>query len=278
MLKTKNITTLLLYAILCVIGLVCLFPYAWLFSASFKPEAKIFVIPPKLIPDPFTLANYKYIFQFSPIVQWMINSIKITLIVIAFGSLVASMAGFAYSKLRFPGANFLFILPLTAMMIPNEVIIVPLFRVWSALGFINTHVPLITPNIVGVGGMFGVFLFRQFYLSVPGELCEAARIDGCTPFGIFFRIMLPLSISPLATLAIFNFMQTWNDFLDPLIYLNSPEKYTVSLGLNLYQDIEGKNWGAVMAACVFSTLPLIIMFFSLQKKFIESVALSGMKS
>jgi len=278
MLKTKHIPTIALYAVLCVIGLVCIFPYAWLFSAAFKPEAKIFVIPPRLIPDPFTLINYSYIFRYSPIIQWMLNSTKITLTVIVCGSLIASMAGFAYSKLRFPGASFLFILPLCAMMIPNEVIIVPLFRVWSSLGFINTHVPLITPNIVGVGGMFGVFLFRQFYLSVPGELCEAARIDGCTPFGIFFRIMLPLSVSPLATLAIFNFMQTWNDFLDPLIYLNSPEKYTVSLGLSLYSDIEGKNWGAIMAACVVSTLPLIIMFFSLQKKFIESVALSGMKS
>ena len=278
MLKNKHITTLVLYGILCLLGIVCIFPYAWLLSASFKPESKIFVIPPRLIPDIFTLENYVYIYEYSPIVQWMINSTKIVLIVIVLGSIIASMAGFAYSKLKFPGASFLFLLPLSAMMIPNEVIIVPLFRVWSSLGFINTHVPLITPNIIGVGGMFGVFLFRQFYLSVPGELCEAARMDGCTPFGIFFSIMIPLSVSPLATLAIFNFMQTWNDYLDPLIYLNSPEKYTVSLGVSLYEDIEGKHWGAVMAACVISTLPLIIMFFSLQKKFIESVALSGMKS
>jgi multiple sugar transport system permease protein len=278
MLKTRQVKRAGYYVLLCIIGAVCIFPYVWLLSASFKPETKIFVIPPKLIPDPFTVVNYFEVYRLSPIVRWLLNSTKITLSVIALGSLIAAMAGFAYSKLKFPGASFLFLLPLSAMMIPNEVIIVPLFRVWSALGFINTHIPLITPNVIGVGGMFGVFLFRQFYLSVPGELCEAARIDGCTPFGIFFRIMLPLSISPLATLAIFNFMNTWNDFLDPLIYLNSSEKYTISLGLSLYEDIEGKHWGAIMAACVISTFPLIIMFFSLQKKFIESVALSGMKS
>jgi multiple sugar transport system permease protein len=276
--KNKYVHTGLYYCLLVIIGLVCIFPYVWLISASFKPESKIFVIPPQLIPSPFTMENYVDIVRTSPIIIWLLNSTKITVIVVGLGSIAASMAGFAYSKLKFPGATFLFLLPLSAMMIPNEVIIVPLFRMWGSLGFINTHIPLITPNIVGVGGMFGVFLFRQFFLSVPGELCEAARIDGCTPFGIFFRIMLPLSLSPLATLAIFNFMNTWNDFLDPLIYLNSVEKYTVALGLSLYEDFEGKHWGQIMAACVLSTLPLIVMFFAAQKKFIESVALSGMKS
>ena len=278
MLKTKTFNHLSLYGLLCIIGLVCIFPYLWLLSASFKFESRIFVIPPELIPRPFTLINYIEIFQVSPIITWMLNSFKITLIVISISSLLASMAGFAYSKLKFPGSSFLFLLPLSAMMIPNEVIIVPLFRIWSALGFINTHIPLITPNIVGVGGMFGVFLFRQFYLSIPSELCEAAYIDGCTPFGIFFRIMLPMSVSPLATLAIFNFIYTWNDFLDPLIYLNTIDKYTISLGLTLFEGFQGKQWGQIMAACVISTLPLIIMFFAAQRKFIESVALSGMKS
>jgi multiple sugar transport system permease protein len=278
MLKAKNLKTFGFYMLLCVIGMVCIFPYTWLISASLKPETKIFFVPPELIPNPFTFENYIQIVQGSPIVIWMMNSAKITLIVVVLGSLTASMAGFAYSKLRFFGSTFLFLLPLCAMMIPNEVIIVPLFKVWGRLGFINTHVPLITPNIIGAGGMFGVFLFRQFYLSVPMELCEAARIDGCTPFGIFFRIMLPLSTSPLATLAIFNFMNTWNDFLDPLIYLNSTEKYTIALGLSLYQDFEGTHWGQQMAACVLATLPLIIMFFMSQKKFIESVALSGLKT
>lgn len=278
MLKAKNLKTSGFYIFLGIIGMICIFPYTWLVSASFKPETKIFIIPPEFIPNPFTIENYVQIVRGSPIVVWMINSAKITLIVMFLGSLTASMAGFAYSKLRFFGSTFLFLLPLCAMMIPNEVIIVPLFKMWSLLGAINTHVPLITPNIIGVGGMFGVFLFRQFYLSVPMELCEAARIDGCTPFGIFFKIMLPLSTSPMATLAIFNFMNTWNDFLDPLIYLNSTEKYTIALGLSLYQDFEGTHWGQQMAACVLATLPLIIMFFVSQKKFIESVALSGLKT
>lgn len=267
-----------LYCLLIVIGAICLFPYLWLVSSAFKPLARIFAVPPELIPNPLTLVNFSDVLTKSPFLRWFWNSTYITLIVVVLGSFVASMAGFAYSKLRFRGSSLLFLLPLCAMLIPNEVIIIPLFKIWGALKLVNTHIPLITPNILGVGGMFGVFLFRQFYLSIPYELCEAAKVDGCSPFGIYFRIMLPLSQSPLATLAIFNFMNTWNDFLDPLIYLNTTENYTLALGLSLYTDALGPQWGQLMAACLLATLPLIIAFFIAQKKFIESVALTGMKS
>lgn len=266
-----------LYLVLAFIGIICIFPYAWLLSASFKPESQIFKVPPELIPSAITVKNYVDMFISSPVLDWMWNSFYITVTVVILGSLVSSMAGFAYAKLKFRGSGLLFLLPLCAMMVPNEIIIIPLFKVWSKLGFINTHLPLIMPNVIGVGGMFGVFLFRQFYLSVPSELCEAAKVDGCTPFGIYFRIMLPISQSTLATLAIFNFMNAWNDFLDPLIYLNSTDKYTISLGLGLFTDMSGTIWGQMMAACVISTLPLIIAFFIAQKQFIESVALSGVK-
>jgi len=266
------------YILLGIIAFICLFPYVWLLSSSFKPESKMFVIPPELIPNPFTIQNYIDAFTLSPLLRWLMNTIYITLIVVVGGSLVASMAGFAYSKLRFPGSSVLFLIPLCAMMIPNEVIIIPLFQIWSKLHMIDQYLPLILPNIIGAGGMFGVFLFRQFYLSIPNELMEAAKIDGCTTFGIYFKVMLPISQAPLATLAIFNFMYTWNDFLDPLVYLNSPEKYTLSLGLSLYADMSGVLWGQLMAACVIATLPLVIMFFAAQKRFIESVALTGMKT
>lgn len=279
MLKTNKVTRkALIYGALAIIATLCLFPYIWLLSSSFKPEVKIFIIPPEFIPKPLTIKNYYDAFTLSPLLRWLLNTTYITLIVVIGGSFVASMAGFAYSKLRFPGSNVLFLIPLCAMMIPNEVIIIPLFRIWSKLHMIDHYIPLILPNIIGAGGMFGVFLFRQFYLSVPYELVEAAKIDGCTPFGVYYKVMLPLSQSPLATLAIFNFMSTWNDFLDPLIYLNSPEKYTLSLGLKLYSDMSGVLWGQLMAACVVATLPLAIMFFIAQRKFIESVALTGLKS
>lgn len=275
--KRNRNSKILLYLVLTVIGVICIFPYAWLLSASFKPESQIFKVPPELIPSSVTFENYIGMFTSSPALTWLWNSFYITVVVVVMGSLVASMAGFAYAKLRFRGSSLLFLLPLCAMMVPNEIIIIPLFQVWGKLGFINTHLPLIMPNIIGVGGMFGVFLFRQFYLSVPTELCDAAKVDGCTPFGIYLRIMLPMSQSTLATLAVFNFMNAWNDFLDPLIYLNSTDKYTISLGLGLFTDMTGTMWGQLMAACVISTLPLIIAFFIAQNKFIESVALSGVK-
>lgn len=275
--KNKRNKIVLIF-LLVLIGAICLFPYLWLVSSSLKPQAQIFSVPPKLIPSPITLENFRDVLTKSPFLKWLWNSTYITLVVVVIGSLVSSMAGFAFAKLRFRGSSILFLLPLCAMLIPNEVIIIPLYKIWGALKMIDTHVPLIVPNIIGAGGMFGVFLFRQFYLSVPYELVEAAKIDGCSPFGIYFRIMLPMSQSPLVTLAIFNFINTWNDFLDPLIYLNSTEKYTLALGLSLYTDSLGPQWGQLMAACLLSTLPLIILFFVAQKKFIDSVALTGMKS
>lgn len=279
MLKTNNISKITLtYLLLGIVAAFCIFPYIWLLSSSFKPETKIFTIPPEIIPNPFTIRNYVEAFTQSSLLRWLLNTAFIAIIVVGGGSVVSSMAGYAYSKIRFPGASFLFLIPLCAMMIPNEVIIIPLFKIWSRLGLVNQYLPLILPNIIGAGGMFGVFLFRQFYLSIPYELVEAAKIDGCTPFRTYLRIMLPMSQSTLATLAIFNFMYIWNDVLDPLVYLSDTNKFTLALGLKLYSDMSGILWGQLMAACVIATLPLTVMFFIAQSKFIESVALTGMKS
>lgn len=278
MLRMTKKEKVIVFAILCIIGILCFFPYLWLLSASIKPESQIFAFPPQIIPEKITGKNYIDAFDGTPLFGWLVNSTYITVTVVVLSIFVASMSGFAFAKMRFPGSSLLFLLPLCAMMVPNEVIIVPLFRIWSALGLSNTHVPLIVNGVIGVGGMYGVFLFRQYYLSIPTELCEAAKLDGCTPFGTYCRIMLPISQSTIMTLVIYNFMQTWNDFLDPLIYLNSTEKFTIALGLNLYKDMTGTLWGALMAACVIATLPLILMFFFAQDKFIESVAVSGMKN
>ena len=273
----KNAWKIWWYLILSLICLVMVFPFIWLLSSSFKFERNIFVIPPQLIPRPATLQNFVGVFRDTKFLKWMMNSTYIALIVVVCGSLVSSMAGFAYSKLRFRGRSFLFLLPLCGLMIPNEVILIPMFKMWTWLGAINTHIPLILPNIVGVGGMFGVFLFRQFYMSIPTELCEAATIDGCSPLRVYTQIMLPNSQSPLVCLAIFNFSAVWNDYLNPLIFLNDSDKYTVALGLSLFTDMTSVQWGQLMAACLMATLPIIIVFFIAQDKFIESVALSGMK-
>ena len=163
----KNAWKIWWYLILSLICLVMVFPFIWLLSSSFKFERNIFVIPPQLIPRPATLQNFVGVFRDTKFLKWMMNSTYIALIVVVCGSLVSSMAGFAYSKLRFRGRSFLFLLPLCGLMIPNEVILIPMFKMWTWLGAIHTHIPLILPNIVGVGGMFGVFLFRQFYMSIP---------------------------------------------------------------------------------------------------------------
>lgn len=266
------------YLALSLIAFVCIFPFLWMLSSSLKQESKMFLYPPQWIPSPMVYENYANVFRKLPMFQYLFNSVYITLTVVVGGSLVSSMAGYAFSKMTFPGRSALFLLPLCSMMIPNEVIVIPLFRIWSALGFVNTHVPLIVPHVIGAGGMFGVFLFRQAYLSIPNELCEAANIDGCSPFKTYLRIFLPMSGSILATLAIFSFMNAWNDFFDPLIYLNDAKLYTLPLGLSLFADSNSVQWSELMAASVISTLPLMLMFFLAQRKFMESIALSGMKS
>ena len=266
------------YLVLTVICILMVFPFFWLISSSLKLEKNIFILPPQLIPKPATFENYIAALKESKFLTWFWNSLYITVIVVLCGSFVSSMAGFAYAKLRFKGRSLLFMLPLCAIMIPNEVILIPMFKMWAWVGSINTHIPLILPSIVGIGGMFGVFLFRQYYLSIPHDLYEAAILDGCTPLGTYFRIMLPVSQSPLVCLAIFNFSATWNDYLHPLIYLNSTDKYTLALGLSLYTDMSGVLWGQLMAACTMATLPIVILFFIAQDKFVESVALTGMKT
>lgn len=272
---TQNATSYLILILACI---VCFFPFLWMLSSSLKQEPKLFLFPPEWIPHPIQWSNYIKVFETMPMHRYLFNSFKITLIVLVCCAFVASMAGYAFTKLNFPFRNALFLLPLCSMMIPNETICIPLFKIWSTLGATNTHIPLIITNIVGSDGMFGVFLMRQFYLSIPTELCEAAKIDGCSPFRTYLYIFLPLSGTAIATLAIHSFVHTWNDFFSPLIYLNDAKKYTVPLGLSLYADSQNVSWSILMAASVVATLPLMIGFFCAQRKFMESMTMTGMKT
>ena len=275
---SKKVAHFFIYLTLIFFSFICFFPFLWMLSSSFKTEAQIFAFPPQMIPDSFEWSNYANVFRDMPMTQYILNSIKITVIVLFFGCLVASMSGYAFTKIDFPFRNFMFFLPLCSMMIPNEVIIIPLFKIWTALGAVNTHIPLIVTKIVGAGGMYGVFLMRQYYLSVPTELCEAAEIDGCNPLTTYIHIFLPISGAAFATLGIHTFVVTWNDFFNPLIYLNDMKKYTIPLGLALYADEQFMSWAELMAASVIATLPLMIGFFCAQKKFVASMATSGLKS
>jgi multiple sugar transport system permease protein len=205
------------------------------------------------------------------------NSLYIALLVVIGTCIVAAISGYAYAKINFPLKNTLFIVMLSSMMIPVEVTAIPMFVWVSALNLNDTHLPLIIPPILGAQVVFGIMLMRQYYITIPYDLDEAAKIDGCTPWTTFTRIMLPMSVAPMATLSILTFIGRWNELLEPLIYLSKQKLYTLPLGIALFADQSGIQWHLVMAASVLVTVPLLVVFFFMQKQFIESLALTGIK-
>ncbi len=265
------------YAILMVISVIILIPFYWMVSTSLKHQTKIFAFPPQWIPKPFVWENYVLVFDEQPFHLYFYNSAYIAIIVTLGTCIFASLAGYAFAKITFPLKNVIFLTLLSSMMIPTEVTALPLFIWMSKMKLVNTHFPLIIPPMLGAGGMFGVFLLRQFFITVPNDLDEAAKIDGCTPWMTFWRIMVPLAKPALATLTIFTFLNSWNEFFEPLIYLSTDKLFTLPLALSLFTDQSGTQWHLLMAASVMATLPLLIVFFAAQKKFIEGVAMTGLK-
>ncbi|MED4751851.1 carbohydrate ABC transporter permease [Brevibacillus choshinensis] len=265
------------YFVLTVVSVVMLVPFLWMLSTSLKEPSKIFVFPPELIPSPIRLENYTEVLSNTPFHLFYWNSLYIAILVTIGTVLFASIAGYAFARIPFKGRNLVFLLLLSTMMIPNEVTSIPMFLFMRFLGFINTHVPLIVLPIFGAGGIFGVFVMRQFFLGIPKELEEAAMIDGCSRWRIYWSIMLPLAKPAIATLTIFTFLTSWNDFYDPLIFLNDRELMTLPLALSLFTDEAGTAWHHLMSASVMATLPLLIVFFFAQKQFIEGVSMTGMK-
>lgn len=265
------------YVVLSVLALFTLIPFYWMFSNSLKGFEEVMSFPPKWFPTTLHWSNYIDLFTGRPFHLYLYNSLYIGAIVTAGTVLFASMAGFAFAKLSFPFRNVIFLVLLSSMMIPTEVTTIPLFIWLSKLGFVDTHFPLIVPPMLGAGGAFGVFLCRQFFITVPNDLVEASKIDGCNPWRTYWRIMLPLTVPVLATLSILTFLHSWNEFFEPLVYLNSSEKYTIPLALSLFATDAGTEWNIVMAAAVVATLPLLIAFFFAQKTFMEGLAMTGIK-
>jgi multiple sugar transport system permease protein len=266
------------YILLTVVTFVIIIPFLWMLTTSLKDQSKIFEFPPQWLPQPIVWSNYTNVFIEQPqfLLQYW-NSLYIAVLVTIGTCLVGALAGFAFAKISFPLRNVWFLVLLSGMMIPNEVTIIPNFIWFSKLGLIDIHFPLIVPPILGAGGIFGVFLLRQFYITVPKEMDEAAEIDGCTPWQTFWRIMVPMTTPAFATLAIFTFLNSWEDFLDPLIYINSSKLFTLPIAMRLFTDTAGTAWHLLMAASVMATLPLLLVFFFAQKKFIEGVSTTGLK-
>jgi multiple sugar transport system permease protein len=266
------------YLLLAVVSVLVLFPYFWMVTTSLKHQTKIFMFPPQWWPDPIVWSNYTDVFRVQPhFPLYFFNSVYIAAVVTIGTCVFSALAGYAFAKLDFRFRNAVFLVLLSGMMIPTEVTAIPMFVWMTNLGLTDTHFPLIVPPMLGAGGMFGVFLMRQFFITVPGELDEAAKIDGCNPWKTFWRIMLPLSGPMMSTLAIFTFLHSWDNYFDSLIFISSERLFTIPVGLKLFTDTTGTEWHLLMAASVMATLPLLLVFFFAQRKFIEGVALTGLK-
>lgn len=274
--RTKRERTIK-YIIMIIVSVIVILPYLWMVSTALKTPSKIFVSPPQWIPDPIRWENFTELFERNNYALYLWNSFKVASLTTLGTVVVASMAGYALAKIRFPGSNFFFLLFLSAMMLPVEVITIPTFLGLAQFNLTNSHFALIVPQIFGMGGAFGIFMMRQYFITVPNELVEAAKIDGCSNTRTFLKIVLPMASSTMASLVIYTFFNSWNDYFLPLIYLSDSKLYTSTLALSLFANEVGVSWNLVMAASLVSTLPLLIVFFCAQKKFIESLAMSGIK-
>lgn len=276
--KIKNTKTrtmrVILYIVLIALALVMLVPFVWMLSASFKLDKDVFIFPIEWIPKNPRWQNYVDIWSRIPLLTFVLNTVKLTLIVTFLQLLTSSFAAYAFAKLDFKGKDLLFLAYIATIAVPWQVYMVPQFMMMRSMGLADTHLAII---FLQAFSAFGVFMMKQFYEGIPTELCEAARIDGMTEYQIWYRIMLPLSKPSLSTLTIFTFVNTWNDFLGPLIYLTTESKKTLQLGLRMFISQFGSEYGLIMAASVLSLIPVLIVFLSLQKYFVEGVAASGVK-
>jgi multiple sugar transport system permease protein len=268
-------TRILLHIVLIFGAFLMVAPFLWTISSSLKDMSQIFLVPPKWFPDPVTFQNYPNSLTAMPFGKAYFNSFYITGLVVFLNILTCSMAAYAFAKIRFYGSNVLFILFLATMMIPKQVTMVPLYLIMDKLGWIDTHLAIIVP--AGLFNAFGVFLLRQFIRGIPNELEEAAVLDGANPLRIYWSVILPLIRPALAAFGIFSFMGIWNGFLEPLIYLSTPEKFTVPLLLNTFKGLYFTDWSLMMAGTTISIIPVLVVYIIAQKQIIEGIALTGSK-
>ena len=273
--KRKRWFNNIMITLLCVIiGAVMAVPFLWVVSASFKEKTEIFNYPIQWIPEVITYINYKDVMNQIPFAIYFFNTVKITVTITFLQLLTCSMAGYAFSKLNFPGRDKLFLGYLGTMMVPWHVILIPQFIIIQKLGLYDTHWSLI---LTGAFSAFGVFIMRQNMLSIPNSLIEAAKIDGCGPLLIYRTIILPLSKTGLATLTALTFTAVWNDYMGPLIYLDSQNMRTIQLGLATFKREFDTNYGAIMAGTVISLIPVVILYALAQKYIVDGTAYTGLK-
>lgn len=272
----KKISKSIIYIILFFISFVCLVPFYWMIRSSLMDMSQIFTMPPIWIPKPIKFSNYKEALTMLPFGRYFLNTLFVVVFTVLGTVITSSLCAYSFSRIEWKGRDTVFGILLTAMMIPFAVTLIPTFIGWQKLGVVNSYAPLIVPAWFG-GGVFNVFLLRQFFRTIPKELDEAARIDGAGHFTIYSKIIIPLSKPSLIVVSLFSFMGSWNDFLGPLVYLNDGDKFTLLLGLMQFQGMYSAQWQYMMAAATVVLVPIVIIFFIGQKYFIEGISMSGMK-
>lgn len=262
------------WLLLCVLAFTLLYPFLWMLVTSFKLEADIVKFPPRLFSGEFGLQSYKKIWEAIPFLKYYKNTVIFATMITVVSLLFDTMAGYAFARLQFPGKNVLFALVLGTLMIPFQVVMIPLYAELFQLKLINTYLGLLLPRATNA---FGIFMMRQFFISLPNSLEEAARIDGCSEFRIYWRIMLPLCKPAIISLAIFHFMFNWNDLLYPLILTASDAMRTLPAGLALFMGQHVIEYGLLMAGACLSVLPIFVAYVFAQKYFVKGIAMTGMK-
>ena len=264
----------LLYALLIIIGIIMVVPFLWMISTSLKEQYDTVKIPPVWIPNPPRWQNYVDLFTQQPMLQFMLNTIKIVFFVVLGQLFFSNLAAYSFARIKFKGRTVMFFFYIATLMVPGQVTMIPTYLMFAKVGLVDNHIVLILPAFFSA---FGVFLLRQFFMSLPKELEEAAEIDGCNPFTTYYRIMLPLIVPAMLTLGVFTLMNTWNDYMGPLIYLTTPEKYTMTLGIAYFKGVYTTQWNLVMAGSVLSVIPILVAYLCAQKYFVEGIAFSGVK-
>jgi alpha-1,4-digalacturonate transport system permease protein len=274
MTEKSGFSRYLIFILLLLGALITLFPIFFMISMSLKEQAEIYTQNPTLIPNKLTLSNYVNGWRDGGFAQYFSNSLLISTVRVAITVVINAMAGFAFAKYRFKGSSALFLVILAAMMIPDQVRMIPLYSMINSLGLMDSYISVIVPSL---GATFGTFLMRQYATTIPDELLEASRIDGCSEFRIFSQIVMPLCLPALVTNVIFQFMWSWNDLLYPLLFLQSKEKYTVQLALTIFRNSDTVTAGPIMAMSLLSVIPILIIFFLLQRFFVEGIASHSVK-
>jgi multiple sugar transport system permease protein len=280
--RQRLISRTILYLIAIGASILFMIPFVWTLLSSLKTPSELYVFPPRWLPATPQFQNYAEVFAVAPFGRWLWNSVIVALLA-TFGSVLsAALVGYSFARFRYPGRNAIFLITLSTMMLPVEVTLIPLYLLFNKIGWLDTYLPLIIPAYFG-GGAFLIFMMRQFFMTIPMDLDEAARIDGAGYLRIFWQILLPLTVPALATAAIITFIADWNSFLFPYIILNSKEKFTIGIGIKYFQTIAANidsmepRENLLMAAGTMMTAPIILLFFSAQRYFVKGIVMTGIK-